>query len=399
MDILTINPADYTDCNIVNDILTVKWIERYREPGEFSITAYPTDAIRTRLALGTLVTHLETQDVMMVEDHEIDESGDADPVITITGRSLTAFLENRIASPNNLSLLEWSLVTLGTSPNQYLGYTDTPRLYNFTADTTVNITKRLIRDQIGNYSTNNNASGLTSSRDALPRVEVISTFVGTDPVGAIGTDPSKDLVVTRGPLLPEVLKLLERMDAGLKIMRPIAGTSSIVITFQIHKGIDKSETAIFSNDFGDLEETRYFWTNRNYKTSVVVNSAYYIKVMRPTTGTGGFNERVIYLDASDAIPEGSPRPDGAATTDAQKLIFENILTRRGEEALGASKLEQYLETSITPNSRLKYRKDYNIGDLVYIRGNYGVSTKMRVVEYAEFEDATGESGVPTVKAI
>lgn len=391
MDILTINPADYTDCNIVNDILTVKWIERYREPGEFSITAYPTDAIRTRLALGTLVTHLETQDVMMVEDHEIDESGDADPVITITGRSLTAFLENRIASPNNLSLI--------TSSVGALGYIDTPNVYNFLPNTTVNITRTLIRDHIGNYSTGA-TSGLVSARDALPRVEVTSTFVGTDPVGAIGTDPSKDLVVTRGPLLPEVLKLLERMDAGLKILRPIpsaSGASSIVITFQIHKGIDKSETAIFSNDFGDLESTRYFWTNRNYKTSVFVASDYYKKVMRPTTGTGGFDERVIYVDASDAIPKESVREDVASS--AQLLAFENILTRRGEEALAAAKLEQYLETSITPNSRLKYRKDYNIGDIVYIRGNYGVSTKMRVVEYAEFEDATGESGVPTVKAI
>lgn len=394
MDILTINPANYTDCNIVNDILTVKWIERYREPGEFSITAYPTDAIRTRLALGTLVTHLETQDIMMVEDHEIDESGDADPVITITGRSLTAFLENRIGIPNNLSLSNWT----------YYGgsdYTDSPRVYNFTADTTVNMTKRLIKDQIGSYALNANTTATASNRDGIPRTEVVSTFVGTDPVGAIGTDPEKDMVVDRGPLLPSVIKLLESMDAGLKIIRPspsASGAASIVIKFQIHKGVDKSETAIFSNDFGDLEGTRYFWSNRKYKTSVVVNSAYYIEVMRPTTGSGGFNERVMYLDASDAIPEGSPRPDGTISS-AQVTAFQNILKRRGEEALAAAKLEQYLETSITPNSRLKYRKDYNIGDIVYIRGNYGVSTKMRVVEYAEFEDATGESGVPTVKAI
>jgi len=396
MDILTINPNDYTDCDVVNDILKVKWVERYREPGEFSITAYPSDAIRTRLALGTLITHLETQDIMMVEDHEINESGDAEPVMVITGRSLTAFLENRIASPNNLSLVTWSVGPL--SPG-VVGYIDTPNVYNFTADTTVNITKRLIKDHIGNYSTGA-TSGLVSARDALPRVEVTSTFVGTDPVGAIGTDPSKDLVVSRGPLLPEVLKLLERMDAGLKILRPIpsaSGASAIAITFQIHKGIDNSETAIFSNEFGDLEGTRYFWTNRNYKTSAFVASDYYRVVMRPSTGTGGFNERVMYVDASDAIPKESIREDVASA--GQVTSFENILTRRGDEALAAAKLEQYLETSITPNSRLKYRKDYNIGDLVYIRGNYGVSTKMRVVEYAEFEDETGESGVPTVKAI
>jgi hypothetical protein len=389
MDILTINPADYTDCNIVNDILKVKWIERYREPGEFSITAYPTDAIRTRLALGTLITHLETQDVMMVEDHEIDESGDSDAVIIITGRSLFAFLDHRIASPNNSSLV---FPTSGLP-----GSKDTPNVYNFLPDTTVNITKQLIRDQIGSYPS---GSPLNSSRDTLPRVQVTSTFVGTDPIGAIGTDPEKDKVVSRGQLLPQVIALLESMDAGIKILRPIpsaSGASAIAITFQIHKGVDKSETAIFSNDFGDLESTRYFWSNRKYRTSAFVVSDFYARVMRPLTGTGGFNERILYVDASDAIPKDAIRP-AEADLD-QTAAFQNILQSRGEEALGASKLEQYLETNITPSSRLKYRKDYNIGDLVYIRGNYGVSTKMRVVEYAEFEDETGESGVPTVRAI
>jgi hypothetical protein len=47
-------------------------------------------------------------------------------------------------------------------------------------------------------------------------------------------------------------------------------------------------------------------------------------------------------------------------------------------------------------TRYEYRKDYNVGDLVSLDGNFGQIAVMRVMEYVEIEDENGESGHPTL---
>jgi hypothetical protein len=47
----------------------------------------------------------------------------------------------------------------------------------------------------------------------------------------------------------------------------------------------------------------------------------------------------------------------------------------------------------------KFRVDYNIGDIVYVVGDYGVSQKMRVTEYAEILDENGSSAFPTLELV
>jgi hypothetical protein len=54
---------------------------------------------------------------------------------------------------------------------------------------------------------------------------------------------------------------------------------------------------------------------------------------------------------------------------------------------------------VTPNSGKRYRADYNIGDIVYVIGNYDIAQKMRVTEYAEIEDENGEVGYPTLSML
>jgi hypothetical protein len=102
----------------------------------------------------------------------------------------------------------------------------------------------------------------------------------------------------------------------------------------------------------------------------------------------------MYVNATDY--EFNPSVTGS---NADFSLAERILTQRGNQALGGHRKTQFLETSINPTTRYQYRKDYNIGDIVFVRGNYGVSQLMRVVEFAEFEDETGEVGIPTVKLL
>jgi len=101
MDLFKFNPGEdpsfLTDGEILNKIKTVQWVERYRDAGEFEITAGVSSNLRTILPLGTMISHLDTYEVMMVESINIKEDVDGDePQIKIRGRSLESYLKHRI---------------------------------------------------------------------------------------------------------------------------------------------------------------------------------------------------------------------------------------------------------------------------------------------------------------
>jgi hypothetical protein len=372
MDIVTLNPNTFFAMDLVQNLNSVQWIERYSEPGEFEIRCEPTRALMEQLSLGTVISHLATREVMMVETHQIDESNNNEsPELVVTGRSLMSFLENRIASPNNFS--EKIRVDFDEDRN---------RLYSFPLNTTAENLTLLLKEHI--------EIGVTSIVDILPNTQVMGLGY------TVQGDTPKEMVVRRGPLYPEVVRLLGEIDAGLKVQRPSQGTAD-PLQWVIYKGLNL-DSVVFSSEYGDLEKTKYFWSNKGYKNSALVVGVYTARVVpitrqsQPQTSPQGLNSRVMYVDASDYdhVP---------LDTDADIATRNNILQRRGEQALAENRVKTLIETSISPNSRYKYRKDYNLGDTIYVNGNYGVSARMRVTEFAEFWDESGETGVPTVKSI
>lgn len=360
MDFITIDSTNFQTGQVINDIKSAKWVERYREPGEFEIRCSPYDSIRTQLALGTLISHIDTRDVMMVETHEINEPEDGDPEMIITGRSLVAFFENRIAS--------------GTTLPQTDPTTNKDNVYEFAARVPENQLLVLIRAQI--------TDGILGAADIVPNVTVQST---------ISTGAAlEQIVVPRGQLSVEVTKLLEEIDCGIQVNRPAPGTTS-ALNFLLHQGVDKSDQVIFASQFGDLDSVRYFWSNREYKNSTLVIGKYTSKLIRNATATG-LDMRIMVTDATDYDEKLIASPSNATKVDG-------ILRHRGIIDLKKNRIQKVIEPTISANNRYNYRTHYNIGDLVYIQGNYGISEQMRVVEYAEFEDENGEVGIPTVKAL
>ena len=51
---------------------------------------------------------------------------------------------------------------------------------------------------------------------------------------------------------------------------------------------------------------------------------------------------------------------------------------------------------IAPVAKYRYRTDFQVGDLISIDGNFGAIAVMRVMEYVEIQDETGETGHPTL---
>jgi hypothetical protein len=59
----------------------------------------------------------------------------------------------------------------------------------------------------------------------------------------------------------------------------------------------------------------------------------------------------------------------------------------------AAKAEETFETEVSW-AQWKYRDDYDVGDIVTVGNNYGITGDATVAEVAETEDASGYYAVP-----
>ncbi len=82
-----IEPTRMEQGEIVNGITNKLWIERYTEAGEFTFVAPLNTNLKEKLPIGSFVSHINSDDIMIVENHELSEDQGQESKITITGRS------------------------------------------------------------------------------------------------------------------------------------------------------------------------------------------------------------------------------------------------------------------------------------------------------------------------
>lgn len=356
----------------INGIKTATWTERYRPAGEFEFKAPASTDMRTFLPLGTLISHVDTREVMMVETIELDEDieRDQEPMYVVKGRSLDAWLNER---------------NVGQDVDEFGGSVVFLSDYVLPFDTSWNQIADLI-----NWHINIGAGGspLINAED-----ETLGfTAVPNEQHTAGGSAETR--IVKRGPLHDRVLELLQIDDFGIKVVRPNAGNANPLVTeFRIHNGVDRSADVIFSHVSGDIKRARYLWSNRGYKTSAYPVSTY--NERRYRTGGAGYNQRTMYVDASFIDSQWTDWPTGTDRSDI--LVAMQTLAI---DSVQASSQTSFLEAvEIAKTSSYRFRTDYDVGDLVGVSANHDISSVMRVVEYVEFQDENGESGYPTLSAV
>lgn len=353
----TTDPTVLERGEAINGAKSIMWAERYSDSGEFEITSQLSSGLREFLPLGTLISHIDTLEVMIVENHEISEDNAEDPTLTITGRSFDSYLDNRIVglaqARANSTVTEYAL----------------------TPDWIYNQVVKLINDHIYNANVNDNL------------VNVVATTLLTS---TTGVNEARSL--KRGSLLKQVRELLAIEDLGLKTIRRntfgVEGSPMQTI-MSVYKGVNRSATVSFSWKAGDLDSTEYLFSNKKLKNSALVQGRYVNTVV--DLGPTKYERRIMLVDASDIDGNlGAPPTGGTLTTVLQKM------TTRGQQELMSQKNVTISRTDISDTTKYRYRKDYNVGDLISLDGNFGIIATMRVVEFVEIEDENGESGHPTL---
>ena len=362
------NPVSSTKMeagHLINNTLSKEWIERYLEPGEFTITGDGESFLHAHLPVGTYIGKVDSDEIMVVENVEIEEEKGKPGLITVTGRSLEVIFEERVVGSDQ-------------------AYPTTGGLTKYTIPawkSWIQVESIMRRHIEPGYVTN--------PVNEIDHFEVRHTCTGS------GTEEARE--INRGTVHSTMLKLLEVDKLGIRVIRPgrPGGSSTDGTTsFVIHQGNDIRNSVLFRYDLDELLSARYLFSIKKMKTAAYVYGKY-VDVLVNDGGYSGDQLRVLPVNASD-IDEDQP----AAPTGTARDLIVAAMTARGREQLQKNNAIVLAEADIDPYAdTATFREDYYLGDIVTVDGNYQAATPMRVTEFVEIEDETGYTGYPTLSLL
>jgi hypothetical protein len=362
------NPVDamrMEQGKLVNNLKSKMWIERYGPAGEFKFVADASSGLKEQLPKGSFVSHVDTTEIMRVEDHEINDVKGGNSEISITGRGLEILFETRIIGSNK------AYPTSG-DPNEYVlsaGYLGDQ-----------------IRDLILNHIL---PANVIDPDDALSHIQVENLI----PAG--GESISRSL--KRGTLYDGMVELLGVQGLGVKVVRPGLwspggpdGTDTYIF---IHQGVDRTGSIIISADAGEIDSANYIWSIRpEMNAAMIVGRWVETRVVGPEVGV---DRRWMLVDASDIDQNYTVAPTG---TDLDNVVA--AMQQRGLQALAIQKNIALTTAEVSKNAnKSTYRKDFDVGDYITVNGSYNESSIFQISEYVEIEDETGGTSYPTLEVI
>lgn len=357
------DPAKMESGIIIEGVFSKMWVERYDTAGEFEVKGYIESQIREQLPLGSFVSHVGSDEIMVVEDHQIDGDDDGHRIVTVTGRGYeAAVLDQRIVGSDR------SFPTSGALPE-----------YTAPADYSWKQIVYMIRNHV--Y-----ASELIDDNNAIPYLEV--------KYSVSGTSEEETRSVKRGPLYTRLAEILPVDNLGIKTFRP--GRSDLAtnpenVLILIHRGTDRSSAVVFDHAQGDVIDANYLWSIRPNKNAALVYGKW-VDTMVFDGLSSELSRRVMHVDASDIDEAQETVPSGLT-----REVIVAAMNLRGRQALAAQREVALVKAEVSQETQsATYRQDYDVGDLVTVIGEYSETSTMRVSEHVEIEDEEGSRGYPTL---
>lgn len=438
MDVLRLDPDTILPTDLVEEYSSMVWTERTVEDGEFELRTAKVAETKAFLPEGTLISHLDTDEVMKVESHTIEKDENENDVLLVKGRSiLPTLLEDRIMVGGYEYGKEWA---------SYQNYT----------------TSEVISAILWNYLANGSSSDAFAGSGWHNANLKVPNLVVTDSTNLV--EPQTRWFFEDGEIHPKLKELLEAHGLGVRSIRPLKTSGNVVsldasqstsrgvrtltptvnieqLRIDIYQGLDRTlgqsvnEPVVFSYEFGDIDDPSYLFSSKGIKNLAVVRSEFSIREVWPKTGLTrpsdipvGADLKVMYFDGGTADfdppqpPEFVPYPDSeepltpeeiaqvddqnamnqrfydrqVAAYNARVANFEAEIVEKAMLELNKHNRAIIFDGAISPLSRYKYREQYFLGDKVTLTAEYGVEETMTVVEYVRTEDQTGDRGYPTL---
>lgn len=324
------------------------WTDRYDRYGDFEIYTTAGESLLQKFANGSYLYFPESQHLMIIEGRQIICDVEEGNTLTVTGRSLESLLDRRIIwNPTQLTgnlqlavkkLLDENVIVPGNSA-------------------------RAIPNFIFDSSTDPVITALTIEAQFLGEnlYDVISTICSVNNLGfQITLDNSNNL------------------------------------RFKLYSGTDRSYAqsaipyVVFSPQYENLINSNYSEDFSFSKTdTLIIGQDGTRKSIEPSTG---LNRREMFSNATDiSINLGEE-----TLTQAE---YEQHLLQRGLEDLSKNIPLVHFDGQAETSNLFVYGEDFQMGDIVQFRNEYGLESRSRITEMIYSESLSGVGIYPTFTKI
>ena len=420
---------DYQPATILDNHKSLIWTERYAPRGEFEFVTGDIENTMRLLThsdpdLEVAVTIPNSTYVAFAEVFLIEKPKNSGRQLKVTGRMFDCALERRssasVQPPGTLKT--WLIPAVKSSDAAYLLLRyilgDAGRVVNgitLAAQTPLLSTNDAIPElqlippiDFGKYKQGSNeptvapwVSGQAYPKDAYVTYGTINaTTDGAPPVmdGKSKVWRSVEAVTsTTAPpdgakwiesrfeikaqdLDSTVAELLAMNYRGLRSVRPVFGSDKVGL--EIYNGADLRERMSFDVTFDQVESAQYLLSKQGSTNIAYVYSSVKSEIVqKTTTNKSGLARRIHTVDISSESP---------APAD---------LRSRGLIELYKYNATAVFDGQIAESVAEGYNRDYFLGDIVKLVGDYGLERNVRIAEFIRSSEASGDKAYPTLEVI
>lgn len=362
-----------------NQFVSFIWTERYAERGDFELVAPSSPSIKARFVTDTLISIDDSKRIMRVKTVEEKDDPEQGTTLTIKGFELVRILEQRALGFRNVGGDHDGMIAQVTS---FAGWKPIDLMEMFV-----------------DYMCYPPA-GLNPG-DEIPFLQSVSD-PGLYPASNI-PEPGVDGIKWEqkiASLYSAVTDVAKAYDLGFRLYKD---PNAAKLYFEAYQGVDRTSAqtmyppVVFSSDMDNLQNTTEYIDNTDHYNVVIAIYEY----------TEDVTNRLLTIDVTVAAPELILSPGGFAQKTKTIIITQlpegmtlaevpEYLEQLAVEELTRSRPSDIYDGQIDPSSEYVYERDYNMGDIVEIRGDNGGGAFMRVVEQIIKFDASGKASYPSL---
>ena len=343
MDIYVLD-SSYNVIAVIDTFKSLIWTKRYYACGDFELYIPAEKSMLKYLQPDYFLVRDDDDSVMIIEKLWIQTDAENGDYYIVSGRSLESILYRRIFDRQFLIDSNTSLSGV---------------IYAMIQECTT------VHYGSGTYR---QIQGLTVDLNDQFAEEIKAQFTGQT-------------------LFDAIISLCQPREIGIKMT--LSGTDLVLSVYQ-----GSEVDVIFSPEFDNLINSKYVFDKTTLANQAYVagegegNARRWVSVLnvpfalRPS----GLALRELYVDARDISSNNG---------EINAYDYGKMLIARGEDKLAEHSLAESFEAEIEPRMTYQYKTDYNLGDIVTVMNEYGVTAKPRIVEIIESWDETGHYVIPT----
>lgn len=365
---------NYDGIAMIDTFTSAIWTVRYDEAGDFEIyTPVRLDYIQA-MQIGNYLWNRDSDRLMVIETVEIETDAEEGPQLIVTGRSLESILDRRIVTSSQIFSGNLQSVLFAIIQNEVISSGVTRRIPGFS---------------------------LKTSSDS--RITTISI---------------SELSIRGENVYDVVCSLCQANKVGWRILPKGAGG----FEFELYAGVDRSYAqsvnpyVTFSPSFENLLNSNYIKSFKSYKNSIYAVGTYQKEVIlqnkyKDDNGEWVVEEQTTYEEAevvtwqySDtATPSGLARRemfiDNGGVNDGEQggeyATWNAVNKEKAIAELGEHQTTTAFEGELEATRQYIYGEDFNIGDIVQVENEFGITGTVYISEIVFSQDANGITITPT----